>query len=647
VLCARCTRFADQIAGDPFIEMIDRGAMQQVGIYENQPFESYFSGNTIQICPVGALTSAGYRFRSRPFDLVSSPSVAEHDACGAAIRVDHRRGKVMRRLAGDDPEVNEERISDKDRFAFTYATQDDRLTHPLVRDERSGRLQPVSWPAAFAAAAAGLAQADGHVGVLTGGRLTREDSYAYAKFARAVIGTNNIDFRARRHSAEEEAFLAANVAGSGLGVTYADLEQARTVVLAGLDPEEEAATIFLRLRKAVRKRGQRVFAVASHTSRGLAKLSATVLPTVPGGEAAALAALGEDGDVALDGGGVLLIGERLAETPGAYTAAAALAQRTGARLAWVPRRAGDRGAVDAGCLPTLLPGGRPVADASARADVAAAWGVDALPGRLGLDTGGMLQAAAHGRLSALVVGGVDPSDLPDPSLARTALEAVPFLVSLEVRASEVSRRADVVLPVAPPVEKSGTFVDWEGRPRPFAQVLSGGHALPDVRVLAGIAEAMSGRSRRLGFRTVEQAGADLAELGPWDGPRAEPPAVEPAVAPDPGEGQVVLDTWKLLIDDGRMLDGEPYLRATARRATVRLSAATLHRLGIVEGQQVTLRADSGAVTLPAETADIPDGVAWTPQHVGAVALRVALGASAGDIVRVDAGVGTSTQGGSA
>src|SRR5881398_2553764 len=138
VLCARCTRFSEQIAGDPFIALIERGALQQVGIYEKEPFESYFSGNTIQICPVGALTSADYRFRSRPFDLVSTPSIAEHDACGAAIRVDHRRGRVMRRLAGDDPQVNEEWITDKDRFGFGWPTQADRITYPQVRDEETG-----------------------------------------------------------------------------------------------------------------------------------------------------------------------------------------------------------------------------------------------------------------------------------------------------------------------------------------------------------------------------------------------------------------------------------------------------------------------------------------------------------------------------
>ena len=649
VLCARCTRFSDQIAGDPFIAMIDRGALQQVGIYEHQPFKSYFSGNTIQICPVGALTSAGYRFRARPFDLVSTPSVAEHDSCGAAIRVDHRRGRVMRRLAADDPEVNEEWISDKDRFAFTYARQDDRLTHPLVRDARTGELQPASWPAAFAVAATGLGRAAGQdgggVGVLTGGRLTREDCYAYSKFARVVLGTNNIDFRARRHSAEEAQFLASHVAGSGVGVTYADLERARTVVLAGLDPEEEAATIFLRLRKAVRKNGQRVFAVASHTSRGLYKLRATVLTTVPGGEAAALAALGDDGEVALDSGGILIVGERLATTPGAYTAAVALAARTGARLAWVPRRAGDRGAVDAGCLPGLLPAGRTVADASARADLAAAWGVPALPAVPGLDTDAMLGAAAAGQLGALVVAGVDPVDLPDPVGARAALAKVPFLVSMEIRASEVTERADVVFPVAPAVEKSGTFVDWEGRPRGFEQVLSGGHALPDVRVLAGISEAMTHLSRGLSFRTVEQARAEFAEVWFWDGERAHAPAVDAVDGPRPGGGEVVLDSWKLLIDDGRMLEGEPYLLATARPATVRLSAATMHRLGVVEGDQVTLRTRVGSVTLPAETADLPDGVAWAPEHSAGVPLRSSLGAGAGDLVTVSATGGASVAGG--
>ena len=213
VLCARCTRFSEQIAGDPFVEMLERGPDQQVGVAADKPFQSYFSGNTIQICPVGALTSAAYRFRSRPFDLVSTLGVCEHCASGCAQRTDWRRGIVLRRLAGYDPQVNEEWNCDKGRFAFPYASAEDRIVRPLVRDS-DGELQPASWTEALQAAADGLLsnRARG-TGVLAGGRLTVEDAYAYAKFARVALGTHNIDFRARPHSAEELDFLAAHVVG--------------------------------------------------------------------------------------------------------------------------------------------------------------------------------------------------------------------------------------------------------------------------------------------------------------------------------------------------------------------------------------------------------------------------------------------------
>lgn len=374
VLCARCTRFSNQIAGDPMIELVERGALQQVGTGEGDPFQSYFSGNTIQICPVGALTSAAYRFRSRPFDLVSSPSVCEHCAGGCATRTDHRRGKVMRRLAANEPEVNEEWICDKGRFAFRYAQQRDRLEQPLVRHPESGELEPASWPEALEAAARGLSAAKGRTGVLTGGRLTVEDAYAYAKFARIALDTNDIDFRARVHSAEEAGFLASRVAGrgrdlDGSGVTYTGLEQAPAVLLAGIEAEEEAPGVFLRLRKAHRKSGQRTFGLAGYASRGLIKAGGTLLPAAPGTETEWLDALA--GGVGLDGegqaaaealradGAVIVVGERLAGVPGALTSAVRAALATGARLVWIPRRAGERGAVEAGALPGLLPGGRP------------------------------------------------------------------------------------------------------------------------------------------------------------------------------------------------------------------------------------------------------------------------------------------------
>ena len=619
IVCQRCTRFAEEIAGDPFIALVERGAQQQIGIAEDAPFLSYFSGNTIQICPVGALTSAEYRFRSRPFDLVSSPGVAEHDACGAAIRIDHRRGKVMRRLAGNDPEVNEEWITDKDRFAFHYANQPDRLTYPRVRDALPdggrGELRPASWPEAFAVAARGL-QATGAAAVLTGGRVTAEDAYAYSKFARVALGTNDVDFRARPHSAEEASFLASEVVlrgpGDG-GVTYADLETARTVVLAGLEPEEEAGTIFLRLRKAITG-GTRVVALAPYATRGLRKLGGHLEVTVPGEEGIVLAGLTEHAEHGIDSTAVILVGERLATVPGALAAAAQLAGRTGARLAWVPRRAGDRGAVEAGCLPNLLPGGRPVADAQARVDAAAAWGVDHLPDTPGRDGEAIVAALGSGALGGLVVGGVDPDDTTDPAAFRAGLEQAAFVVALEIRETDVTRAADVVLPVAPVSDKAGTFVTWEGRPRPFDAVFSSPTSLPDLRVLAGIAEelALLGQGAPLGFRTVAEARAQMEEMGPWDGQRAalETSASSAARPSAPDVGTHVLATWKLLVDNGSMQDGDKAYHATSRQPVALLNRVTYDAHGPI----VTLTGDRGSVTVPAEAADLPDGVVWLPAN---------------------------------
>ena len=371
VNCSRCTRFADEVAGDPFIALMERGASQQVAISEEQPFDSYFSGNVIQICPVGALTSEKYRFKARPFDLVSVPTTCEHCSAGCALRTDVRRGEVQRRLAWNDPQVNKEWNCDKGRFAFTYA-ESGRLTTPLVRDEQ-GVLRPASWPAAIAAAAEGL-KAVARTAVITGGRHTVEDAWAYSKFARGVLGTDDVDFRVRPHSEEEAAFLSANVAGTGVGVTYADLDRAKFVLLVGLEPEDENPIVHLRLRNAVRKAG---LSVARQLRRmplcGRPSSMRTFIATAAGDEACACSECTwcRVGRRELSTDAVMLIGERLASVPGAFTAAKAMADRTGARLAWVPRRAGDRAALEAGLLPGLLPGGRSLLDATAREEVAA------------------------------------------------------------------------------------------------------------------------------------------------------------------------------------------------------------------------------------------------------------------------------------
>jgi NADH-quinone oxidoreductase subunit G len=603
IVCQRCTRFVEEIPGDPFIELLERGAQQQIGIATSKDgsaegFSSYFSGNIIQICPVGALTSAEYRFRSRPFDLVSVPSVAEHDACGAAIRIDHRRGKVMRRLSGNDPEVNEEWITDKDRFAFGYVTAEDRITYPQVRDE-DGSLRPASWPEAFAVAARGLAAVarDGKgVGVLPGGRLTAEDAYAYGRFARTVLGTNDIDFRSRVLSDEEAGFLAAHVVATQTP-TYADLDAADTVVLAGLEPEEEAGTLFLRLRKAALHHGTSVVALAPFTTPGLTKMNGTLVPVAPGAEADAL--------TALEAADVILVGERLASSPGAYAAAVAAAARLGAQLAWVPRRAGDRGAVEAGCLPNLLPGGRPVSDAAARVDVAAAWGVDSLPEATGRNADQIIAALVAGDLGGLVVGGVDPDDTADPAAFTAALDAASFVVALELRETAVTRVADVVFPVAAPVEKAGTFVTWDGRPRSFDKVIDKPGALPDLRVLAGIAEE-SGTP--LGFRTVEDARAQMADLGAWDGARAA--FADPKMKPSRATKGLVLATWKQMVDQGSLQDGAETLRSSARLPVALISQTVFDAVGAA----VTVTGDRGSLVLPAEVADLSDDVVWIPMN---------------------------------
>ncbi|WP_327325415.1 NADH-quinone oxidoreductase subunit G [Streptomyces sp. NBC_01210] len=650
VLCARCTRFSNQVAGDPMIELIERGALQQVGTGEGDPFESYFSGNTIQICPVGALTSAAYRFRSRPFDLVSSPSVCEHCAGGCATRTDHRRGKVMRRLAAEDPEVNEEWLCDKGRFGFRYAQKPDRLTTPLVRNDE-GVLEPASWPEALEAAARGLSGARGRAGVLVGGRLTVEDSYAYAKFARVALDTNDVDFRARVHSSEEADFLAARVAGQGRdldgsGVTYTSLEKAPAVLLAGFESEEEAPGVFLRLRKAHRKHGQRTFALATHATRGLAKAGGTLLAAAPGTETEWLNALaagtGLEGDGAKaaealrSAGAVIVVGERLAAVPGGLTAAARAATATGARLVWIPRRAGERGAIEAGAIPSLLPGGRPATDPRAREETAAAWRVRELPHRYGRDTGQIVEAAATGELGALLVAGVEVADLPDPARARAALDAVGFLVSLELRPSEVTERADVVFPVAAVAEKPGTFLNWEGRARLFEAALKPEQmtrrlAPTDARVLHMLADALD---VSFGLPDLKSVRTELDRLGGWQGPRATEPTESAQSLPRPGEGEAVLAGHRLLLDQGLLQQGDEALAGTRHAAVARLSAATAAETGVKDGDVLAVSGPAGSVRLPLQVSEMPDRVVWLPLNSVGGGVTSDTGAVPGQLVRI-------------
>lgn len=622
VSCARCTRFAEQVAGDPLIALLERGAQQQVGISDDQPFDSYFSGNTIQICPVGALTSAKYRFRSRPFDLVSVPTACEHCASGCSLRTDIRRGNVMRRLAWDDPEVNEEWNCDKGRFAFPYV-QEGRISTPLVRGE-DGLLHPASWPEAIAAAANGFKQALGATAVLAGGRHTLEDAYAISKFARAVLGTDDVDFRSRPHSTEEAQFLGALVAGSGIGVTYADLEKAAHVVLVAFEPEDESPMIQLRLRKAVRRGRTKVTAISSHLTSGNKKLNANLIATPAGHEVSAVT------DLAIDANTIILVGERAASVTGLLSAVANKVKDANAKLAWVPRRAGDRGAVDAGLLPGLLPNGNSLSDATARAKAAEIWAVDAevLPQNAGRDFGGIVHAANNGEIKALLITSVDANDTQHADSTLQAIENTPFVVSLEIRPSNITELADVVLPVAVVTEKAGTFLDWEGRPRTFSQAIREHNTLSDARVLGMIADAMD---VLIGRQDVAQMRNELAQF------------VAPETRIDaPQQGSdvpagITLSTWNQLIDDGALQEGEPFLAATARNVIAGIHANTAAAHSISEGDLVEVTTASGKISVEAVFVEGAENTIWLPTNSGDSKVRSLLGAAHGQTVTISRG----------
>ena len=622
VSCARCTRFAEEIAGDASLELLERGAQQQVGTANDEPFDSYFSGNVVQICPVGALTSASYRFRSRPFDLVSVPTTCEHCASGCSLRTDYRRGTVTRRLAWDDPEVNEEWSCDKGRFAFAYLANG-RIESPLIRE--NGELRSASWPEAMHFAAAGLAAA-GTSAVLVGGRATVEDAYAYSKFARIVLGTDNLDFRARASSTEEAEFLAAHVAGMKLDVTYTDVETASQVLLVGFEPEDESPILFLRLRKGVKK-GVAVHTVGPLYSLGSEKLSAHWIKANAGSEAQAITGLDSEVISALDSNSIIFVGERAAASPGALSAVSQLGSKTGARIAWVPRRAGERGALDAGALAGLLPGGRPISDPTARTEIAQAWNIDAdsLP-PVGITGTDLISAIAQGSIKALITAGVDPSDLPNGSELIAGIDSADFVVALENHHSEITQRASVVFPVAVVTEKSGSFMNWEGRSKPFSAAFREALTLTDAGVLSMLASAMDVQLNG-DTRTLRK---EMNSLKPWSGSRVE---LKPQSASAPVG--TTLATWRLLIDSGVMQEGEPHLAATARPSVVVVSSAMFEQLG--QPEVITVTGPKGSITLPAQVAEVSSESVWLPMNSPESHIYAQLGCGYGEVVTVKGG----------
>jgi NADH-quinone oxidoreductase subunit G len=612
VLCARCTRFSEQIAGDPFITLNERGALQQVGIYEDEPFDSYYSGNTVQICPVGALTGTSYRFRARPFDLVSTNSACEHCASGCSMRTDVRRGKTLRRLAGDDADVNEEWNCDKGRWAFKYEVAKNRITTPMIRNA-AGQLQEASWPEALAAAAAGLKNA--RAGVLVGGRATVEDAYGYSKFARVTLNTNNIDFRARTHSNEELDFLSA----ASFTATYKDIDKADQVVLINFEPEDESPIVFLRIYKQVYKRAIKVTSIAPYASRGSEKLKAKLIKVAAGDEVAAISSLS-----GLTNKSVVLVGERLTETVGGLSAALKLINQSSAKLGWIPRRAGECGAVAAGATPNLLPGNRPVTDATARVDIATVWGASSIPTEVGMSTTEIINSD----LQAVLIGGVDPMDISPDAKIKLAKK---FVVSLEIRQSDITEIASVVLPVAAVVEKSGSFIDWQGNTRSFEAAVDQSLNRSDVRILSMLSDEIG---KPINLATVKAARAEFNSIGIWDGPKPVMKSVSPIAVKTVTGDEAILTSWRNLLDKGSLQDGEENLAGTARKSVVVISNSRAVKIGVKESELVRVSNEYGAITLPCLIADIEESSIWLARNSLSSQLIRNLGAVSNTVVKV-------------
>jgi NADH-quinone oxidoreductase subunit G len=612
VLCARCTRFCDEISGDRFIELFARGAGERVSISAGEDFRSPFSGNTVQICPVGALTSSTYRFVARPFDLSSADSVCGHCSAGCNVKVDVRRGEIVRVLARDNVEVNDAWLCDKGRYAFRHADLASRITTPLIRQRG---LEPASYGEVLGSIASWCR--DKRVAFLAGGRLTDEDSYALSKLARTVMGTNDLDHRRAFLGGKAEELAAA----APLSATYRDVERAKAILVVGLDAEQEVPILHLRIRKAVRS-GARLFVIHPRTTRlrdgaqhelCRPEHQTFVLEQIhdASGETEGFAdrvaeALREAG-----GEGVVLAGERLAEHPLAADVALSVAQRFGARFGFVTRRANDRGALRCGVHPVLLPGGRRVDDPQGRAEVEAVWGpvTTVEPGRTAR---GILEACAAGEIDVLFLVGLDPlRDLPDADLVRRALGNVRFKVVQGLELGELELYADAFLPAAAWGEREGSFTNWEGRPQPVRPVRGpAGVSRPDWEIFARLAVAMGGD---LGFDTLE---ALLIEAGPLLEPRPVAPRTDAWTGTGRPQllGDLTLFSYPLLVDEGRLSQGADELKAAlAEEAFAEVNPEDADKRGILDGARIRIRTDLGEAELPARvTSGIAPGTVFVP-----------------------------------
>jgi NADH-quinone oxidoreductase subunit G len=513
ILCDRCTRFAKEVAGDPLIHFQQRGNQTEVNTFPDHPFASYFSGNTVQICPVGALTSTSYRFKARPWDVAKAESTCTTCAVGCSITEESSRNHVLRRSGVDSDAVNWGWLCDKGRYSHQAMESEGRLGTPRLGDAEAG------WGPALTAAADALRKPAERIAVLGGARLTNESAYAWAKLAKGVIGTDNVD-------CQLDDGLPAEVVFGLPRATIDDVcADGGVVVVLAPDLKEELPVLFLRIRDAVLNHDVRVIEL-SPLGTSLSPLAAASLRYRPGeAGAVARALVGADGGIdpvdgdvaaarAILGGAervsVVLGRASLAESDRTIVdAVAALhtAHPTAGVLTAL-RRANVHGALDMGLSPGLLPGH--VDLEGGREWFGAAWST--LPSAVGLDATEILQAAADGSIDTLVLLGADPvADFPDHDLARRALERA-TVIAVDTHRTASVELASVVLPAAGPGEVDGTTTNIEGRVLPVARkVTPPGTARSDWHIAAELAYRLGAD---LGLESVAGIWEEIERLAP-------------------------------------------------------------------------------------------------------------------------------------
>ncbi len=639
ILCDRCTRFADEVVGDPLIQFIDRGNSTQVNTFPEDPFASYFSGNIVQICPVGALTAKPYRFKARPWDLEEVESTYPNPL-GDRIVVQSSRDQVLRIQGLDSEAVNWGWLSDKDRFSFEAFQSEYRLDSPLVRggglnkaDKSGTGLVASSWAGAMSMVTESLKDADSdRIAVLGGARLTNESQYAWTKLAKGILGTDHV-------SADLGDELPPHVL---LGLPRATISEAcqpnNTIVLLTSDLKEEHGTLFIRLRHAAKALGVNIVEL-SPTRTGLSDDAAISLHPLPGEIGNVVEAL-VTGNVPREVGGIA--GEEITRAHEylqdadvyVFVSRSSISQSTvpivealtslqkidNCRFLPLVRRGNTMGALDMGMAPGLLPGRNTLSSGSSV--FSEIW--PNLPSEVGADTRQILQRASDGKIDTLFLLGSDPiSDFPDRSLAESALRNAGAVIAVDLFVTPSVYESDVVFPAASFLEVNGSHTNVEGRITPIRQkVTPPGTSRPDWMIAAEIAH-------RLGYDLGIENHEDIwKELNSRSSVHGNIDSMQLDVDPNghlitatgripfiPSEERLEtrpVDSYamrlivgKRMFDQGIVTQMSPSLRSLAEPAQLRINQYDFERLGIEEGARVEVTSGIHALDI---TIKVDDGI---------------------------------------